>query len=47
MEIGKMKLSELLPMLNEIATQHELKLCYVKDFQVAVKILRMRMFTTC
>jgi hypothetical protein len=47
MEIGKMKLSSLLPMLNEIAVQHELKLNRAREFKLAVRILRIRMFTNC
>jgi hypothetical protein len=42
MEINKMKLSEILPHLQEIANQHELKLNRVRDFNLAVFLLKIR-----
>jgi hypothetical protein len=44
---GKLKLSDCLPMLKQIAHEHELKLHYVKDFKYAVFIMKCRLFTSC
>jgi hypothetical protein len=42
MEINKLKLSEAIPHLQEIAREHELKLNRVRDFNWAVFLLKIR-----
>ncbi len=45
--LGTLTLNQCLPMLNQIAYEHELKLNLVRDFRIAVFILKCRMFTSC
>jgi hypothetical protein len=44
---GKLPLSQFLPMLKQIAYEHELKINRVKDLRIALFILKCRGFSTC